>query len=517
MRGHRLERYLRSFVAKSVVIALIQTTSFPCDAQVLHSEYKGTASWGPNSRGFEMSISSDLIAYAADQPVMITALIRNTGPGIFVNPMEPPAFQAMLTDSHGKAVALKPAWTDELNTTGINGYYLDTNGYVENRLLLADRYDLQPGTYRLTASIDVIRGTSMDPKRTVFAHVTSNTISFSFGIDPTGAYPNEHKCPGHSMSYLPGPSSAPDIPNGPIVDGLALSITRKQTSPSNVWLTAEIRNTTDATKCLFNLQSGFFRFTASALNKRTQEEIVIPNVLVDLGDGPFGTNGRPMTSHSSVFLPVSLDRYLKVTEPGLYSLRLKADLIEVIDEGSERIGFTLVSNPLIVYLEPNRISTAPEAPSVKGSYPGTASYPVERSQVVTAQLSVYYRTISTYLEGEPKIVLLDFSVPKADANLNLACMTPNSDLRIALFNKNGAPVTINPDASDYASRSPLSPIVKGPCEKVLGLRDSYWDVDLEKLFGHLPAGTYLLSIKFVSPRFPGKSVLLPYATFSVVR
>jgi hypothetical protein len=68
---------------------------------------------------------------------------------------------------------------NDLNTTGVAGYELNRGNAIKNHLRLDYRYSLQPGAYKLTVSLDVYEGTSFPAERKpVFAHLTSNTISF---------------------------------------------------------------------------------------------------------------------------------------------------------------------------------------------------------------------------------------------------------------------------------------------------------------------------------------------------
>lgn len=174
-----------------MTVTLINATGSPCRAQFStilspgngpYNQLADAASWGPSSHGWQLGIVGGNTAFTHGKPAGVVVLVRNTGPSMEIRTLEPQGFYTTLVDAHGKQTALEPDWVAaELDSTGLPGYSIDTNSIVKNTLHIDQRYkNLTPGSYRLTASINIVPGSSMDPvPKPVFAHLTSGTITIT--------------------------------------------------------------------------------------------------------------------------------------------------------------------------------------------------------------------------------------------------------------------------------------------------------------------------------------------------
>lgn len=170
----------------AVTVALIQGSASVCDAQSsryewfvkTYPQFANPASWGPSSHGFQLAIVKVNAAYAAGKPIEIFALTRNSGAAVAVEPIERWGFETTLVDA-SKQITLKDGG-ENLNTTGGNEITFGANTTVETTLHIDERYNLGAGIYRLTASFNILQGSSMDPQpKPVFAHPVSNTITIT--------------------------------------------------------------------------------------------------------------------------------------------------------------------------------------------------------------------------------------------------------------------------------------------------------------------------------------------------
>jgi len=177
--------FRRYAVSIAVVVALIPASASVCDAQTsryeqfvkMYPSFANPNSWGASSHGFHLAIVSVHAAYAAGKPVEIFALIRNGGAGMAVEPIESYGFQTTLVEANTKQITLKDGG-ENLNTTGGNEITFAANAIYETTLHIDGRYNLAAGTYRLTASFNILQGSSMDTQpKPVFAHLISNTIT----------------------------------------------------------------------------------------------------------------------------------------------------------------------------------------------------------------------------------------------------------------------------------------------------------------------------------------------------
>jgi hypothetical protein len=137
------------------------------------------ASWGPDSHGWQLGIISANSRFAVGQPISIVVLVRNSGAGMGIHPLEPWGFETQLVDSHDSVVAGRD---ESMNSTGLNEFNVGTNSIVKNALDIGWRYNLVPGTYRLRASTDIIQGSTMQgahDKSVFVAHITSGTITIT--------------------------------------------------------------------------------------------------------------------------------------------------------------------------------------------------------------------------------------------------------------------------------------------------------------------------------------------------
>jgi hypothetical protein len=173
-------KYFTRLVAVAVAVALIEAMSRSmCVAQVpSYDQLADTASWGVSSHGWQLGIIGRSAAFHAGEPIEIVALVRNTGQGAAIEPLERWGFTTELVDSHGGEVA---GTGEPMNSTGRNEDYVDTNSIVKNTLYISQRYShLSPGTYRLKASINIVQGNNMDrAPKPVFAHLTSGTVTIT--------------------------------------------------------------------------------------------------------------------------------------------------------------------------------------------------------------------------------------------------------------------------------------------------------------------------------------------------
>lgn len=169
--------FFRGAVALVYVVTLLAATKYICRGQELLRDQSGAAAlWGPSSREWQLGIVEPRSTFRAGETIDIIALVRNSGPSMEIAPLEPNAFATALVDSNGNAMDGRD---EGLNTTGINSYHMDTNAAVKTFLHISWRYpNLSPGTYRLTASTNIIEGSSMGGAPHQFiTHLTSGAVT----------------------------------------------------------------------------------------------------------------------------------------------------------------------------------------------------------------------------------------------------------------------------------------------------------------------------------------------------
>lgn len=174
---------LRNLATLWYVIALIEATGATCGAQERPNEQLAKeALWGPSSHGWQLGIAESPATFAVGKPINVVVVVRYGGPTMDIHPLEPQGFYTRLVNSDGRLVALDEDWgAAELNSTGINEYSVHPGDILERTLHIDRRYtSLAPGTYRLTASIDIVPGSSMDAvPKPVFAHLSSGTATIT--------------------------------------------------------------------------------------------------------------------------------------------------------------------------------------------------------------------------------------------------------------------------------------------------------------------------------------------------
>jgi hypothetical protein len=126
--------------------------------------------------------------------------------------------------------------------------------------------------------------------------------------------------------------------------------------------------------------------------------------------------------------------------------------------------------------------------------------------ITSRGIAVKVRMQSSYREVQPKIITVDFSVPKANRSLHLACLSAKDDVRFELRDQNNRAIPTLSDPQNYAwyagavvSNYPGTPT---RCEDALASRDNFWAVDLQRLYGHLGHGRYTLRISTRSSNLP---------------
>lgn len=171
--------FFRGAVVLVYLVTLLGAIEYVCRAQELLYNQSGTAaSWGQGSHEWQLGVVEPRSAFRAGENIDIIALVRNNGAGMEIVPLEPNGFTTVLVDSHGSTVAGRD---EVLNTTGLNQIHVETNAAVKNVLHISWRYpNLSPGTYRLTASTNIVQGSSMGGAPHQFiTHLTSSAATIT--------------------------------------------------------------------------------------------------------------------------------------------------------------------------------------------------------------------------------------------------------------------------------------------------------------------------------------------------
>ncbi len=169
-----------TFGALTRVLALIVVTGSTSVAQApSNDQLANAAAWGPSSRGFQLGIVRPSAAYTTGKPIDIVTLVKNDGPSMEIEPLEPYKFRMTLIDTNGKQLALNEGQPG-LNTTGLTGEAIASNRIIRNDLRIDQLFKLAPGAYRLAVSINIYEGSSFNaPAKPVYAHLTSPTVTIN--------------------------------------------------------------------------------------------------------------------------------------------------------------------------------------------------------------------------------------------------------------------------------------------------------------------------------------------------
>jgi hypothetical protein len=175
-------KHFKSLVTGYVVGLIIATASICVGQTESYEQLAKMAAWGPSSRGFQLGTINPNVSYTSRHTMNVVVLVRNSGQCMDVVPPEAYLFDTTVVDSHGKEVPLEKDWqTGELNTAGHPSIFFPSGAIVRTVLhLYPSRYDLSPGTYRLTVSTNIYQGSSLGAsQKPVFVHVTSTPITIT--------------------------------------------------------------------------------------------------------------------------------------------------------------------------------------------------------------------------------------------------------------------------------------------------------------------------------------------------
>lgn len=149
-------------------------------AEQSYDQLTSVAAWGPASRGLQLGLTEEQSIYEVGKPISVIALVRNNRSNLQIAPLESHMFETVLVDEHGHQIISSKSRASELNTTGGSTTLLKTGDLVKSSLPISWQYNLQRGSYRLNATVDIFEGTSMgtsmSEKKAVYAHLASGTV-----------------------------------------------------------------------------------------------------------------------------------------------------------------------------------------------------------------------------------------------------------------------------------------------------------------------------------------------------
>jgi hypothetical protein len=152
---------------------------------------------------------------------------------------------------------------------------------------------------------------------------------------------------GHLIT-LPGHKSG-SASTGPIVNGLALSLTEKplkKEKPPYLWLSLELRNESSQMRYFLGL-STLTSYQPIVTDERGTVVPVNQHPGIDIDQGPVDSGGSPIAPGESAFLPIPISALVTFPKPGIYTVRLKT--LRVVDARTGKL-IELVSNPLTVHI-----------------------------------------------------------------------------------------------------------------------------------------------------------------------